>query len=372
MVLKIPDGSFSRGVAKVADRAELERMVRGMLEDSDLILAQEFMYTEYDWRVGVLDGEPLFVSQYMMARKHWQIVRHTEGGRPIEGGYRTMAVAAAPREIVDTGVRAARLIGRGLYGVDIKTNERGVFVIEVNDNPNLVHDVEDAAERDEVWRRLAGWFLKRLQREEPVLSRARGGQGGVRARPAPPPAPAAAAPRAAGPPPRPAGGRRRWPAPAPRWSASGSRPAPMNSGRQILRHADAEAHRQRHQDRPAQQRQAHPPERCAGERPSEPAGGELARVEGEVGLAQHQHDVGQHEDEVRPDQADQGRVQAQPDEQHLQPEQEADLRHQQRQVGQRQDAGLGRGAGARLVLQAGEHGDERRDRRGERRRPPAC
>jgi glutathione synthase/RimK-type ligase-like ATP-grasp enzyme len=168
MVLKIPDGSFSRGVAKVADRVELERMVRGMLEDSDLILAQEFMYTEYDWRVGVLDGEPLFVSQYMMARKHWQIIRHTEGGRPIEGAAKTLAVAAAPREIVDAAVRAARLIGRGLYGVDIKSNERGVFVSEVNDNPNLRHEVEDAAERDELWRRLAGWFLKRLQRDDPV------------------------------------------------------------------------------------------------------------------------------------------------------------------------------------------------------------
>jgi glutathione synthase/RimK-type ligase-like ATP-grasp enzyme len=167
MVLKIPDGSFSRGVAKVANRAELERMVRGMLEDSDLILAQEFMYTEYDWRVGVLDGEPLFVSQYMMARKHWQIVRHTENGRPVEGSFKTLAIAAAPRDVVEIGVRAARLIGRGLYGVDVKKNDRGVFVIEVNDNPNLVHDVEDAAERDEVWRRLAGWFLKRLQREEP-------------------------------------------------------------------------------------------------------------------------------------------------------------------------------------------------------------
>lgn len=166
MVLKIPDGSFSRGVAKVGDRSELERMVRGMLEDSDLILAQEFMYTEYDWRVGVLDGEPLFVSQYMMARKHWQIIRHTEGGRPIEGAFKTMAVAAVPREIVETGVRAARLIGRGLYGVDIKSSERGVYVIEVNDNPNLVHDVEDAAERDAVWHRLASWFLRRLQREE--------------------------------------------------------------------------------------------------------------------------------------------------------------------------------------------------------------
>ena len=166
MVLKIPDGSFSRGVAKAANRAELERMVRGMLEDSDLILAQEFMYTEHDWRVGVLDGEALFVSQYKMARKHWQIVRHIENGRALEGGFRTLPVAAAPRDVVEIGVRAARLIGRSLYGVDIKATERGVFVIEINDNPNLVHEVEDAAEKDELWRRLAGWFLRRLQREE--------------------------------------------------------------------------------------------------------------------------------------------------------------------------------------------------------------
>ena len=59
-------------------------------------------------------------------------------------------------------MKAARLIGRGLYGVDVKATERGVFVIEVNDNPNLMHETEDAAEGDEVWRRLAAWFLRRL------------------------------------------------------------------------------------------------------------------------------------------------------------------------------------------------------------------
>jgi glutathione synthase/RimK-type ligase-like ATP-grasp enzyme len=149
-------------VAKCADRGELERMLRGMLEDSDLILAQEFMPTDFDWRVGVLDGEPLFVSQYKMARKHWQIVRYAEDGKAVEGGFRTMRVTEAPPSVVDIGVRAARLIGRGLYGVDLKKNDRGVFVIEVNDNPNIVHEVEDAAEKDEVWRRIAGWFLKRL------------------------------------------------------------------------------------------------------------------------------------------------------------------------------------------------------------------
>ncbi len=162
MVLKIPDGSFSRGVAKVGNRGELERMARGMLEDSDLILAQEYMYTPFDWRVGVLDGEPLFVSQYMMARKHWQIVRHADNGRLTEGSFRTPKLAEAPKEVLQAGVKAARLIGRGLYGVDVKATERGVFVIEVNDNPNLMHETEDAAEGDEVWRRLAGWFLRRL------------------------------------------------------------------------------------------------------------------------------------------------------------------------------------------------------------------
>jgi glutathione synthase/RimK-type ligase-like ATP-grasp enzyme len=162
LVLKIPDGSFSRGVSKVASRAELERSVRGMLEDSDLILAQEFMPTAFDWRVGVLDGEPLFVTQYKMAKKHWQIVQHREGGKPIEGGFATVAICETPPEVIAAGVKAARLIGAGFYGVDIKQNERGVFVIEVNDNPNLNQDVEDKAEGDAVWTRLAEWFLKRL------------------------------------------------------------------------------------------------------------------------------------------------------------------------------------------------------------------
>jgi glutathione synthase/RimK-type ligase-like ATP-grasp enzyme len=162
MVLKIPDGSFSRGVTKVGSRGELERSVRGMLEDSDLILAQEFMPTEFDWRVGVLDGEPLFVTQYKMAKKHWQIVHHRQGAKPVEGGFATVAITDTPAQVLDAGIKAARLIGDGFYGVDLKQNDRGVFVIEVNDNPNLNTDVEARAEGDLVWKRLADWFLKRL------------------------------------------------------------------------------------------------------------------------------------------------------------------------------------------------------------------
>ncbi len=163
LVLKIPDGSFSRGVKKADDRAALERLAAEMLEDSDLILAQAFMPTTFDWRVGVLDRQPLFVSQYHMAKKHWQIVRHDPGGKATPGRFTTLSLADAPAAVLEIGVKAASLMGSGLYGVDIKETPTGIVVIEVNDNPDLHHDVEDLAEKDEVWRRLVTWFLDRLR-----------------------------------------------------------------------------------------------------------------------------------------------------------------------------------------------------------------
>jgi len=162
MVIKIPDSSFSRGVRKVASFAELKAFVTEWLKDSDLILAQKYMPTAFDWRVGVLDGKPLFVVQYLMAKKHWQIVKHDTGGKPLEGGFRSFGLADAPPLVIDTGLRAARCIGSGLYGVDLKETENGVFVIEVNDNPNLEHGVEDSAEKDEVWLNLTRWFIDRI------------------------------------------------------------------------------------------------------------------------------------------------------------------------------------------------------------------
>jgi glutathione synthase/RimK-type ligase-like ATP-grasp enzyme len=163
MVLKIPDSSFSRGVSKVGSLEELKALATTWLEDSDLLLAQKFMPTAYDWRIGVLGGKPLFAVQYLMAKEHWQIIKHDTGGKPLEGGFRGFSLASAPPLVLDTGLRAARCIGDGFYGVDLKETDDGVFVIEVNDNPNLEHGVEDFAEKDEVWTRLTNWFLERLE-----------------------------------------------------------------------------------------------------------------------------------------------------------------------------------------------------------------
>jgi glutathione synthase/RimK-type ligase-like ATP-grasp enzyme len=163
IVLKIPDGSFSRGVYKVQNHGELEATADTLFEESDIILAQEFMYTEFDWRVGVLNRQPVFVCQYLMAKKHWQILKHGSNGRTEQGAFRTLLVEEAPAEVLDVAVRAASLIGNGLYGVDLKQNERGVFVIEINDNPSIDQGVEDARLRDELYRLLLKEFQRRLE-----------------------------------------------------------------------------------------------------------------------------------------------------------------------------------------------------------------
>ena len=163
LVVKIPDGSFSRGVHKVNTAEEFRRITEELFEETDLLLTQKFLPTEFDWRVGVLAGEPLFVCQYRMARGHWQIVKHRADGSSREGGFRTFELDQAPHEVVDLAVRAARPIGEGFYGVDLKQTDRGIVVMEVNDNPNLEHGIEDTMGKDEIWIRLLKWFIDRFE-----------------------------------------------------------------------------------------------------------------------------------------------------------------------------------------------------------------
>jgi glutathione synthase/RimK-type ligase-like ATP-grasp enzyme len=164
LVVKIPDGSFSRGVHKVGNADEFRRIADELFEETDLVLAQKFMPTEFDWRVGVLGGQPLFVCQYRMARGHWQVVKYRPDGSSHEGGFRAFDLDQAPQEVIEIALRAARPIGDGFYGVDLKQTDRGIVVMEVNDNPNLEHGIEDAVGKDEIWIKLLKWFIDRFEK----------------------------------------------------------------------------------------------------------------------------------------------------------------------------------------------------------------
>ncbi len=164
-VLKRPDSAFSMGVVKACNAAEFRERLEEYFQTSELVIAQQYMRTDFDWRIGVMDGRAMFGCKYHMARGHWQIAKHDAGPRPKTqfGKFETLAVETAPRKAVAVAVKAAGLIGNGLYGVDVKELDGKFYVIEVNDNPNLNAGVEDAVLREDLYRRIMESFVRRIE-----------------------------------------------------------------------------------------------------------------------------------------------------------------------------------------------------------------
>ena len=167
LILKQPDSSSSLGVVKVDDAAELSDKAGKLFEHSDLLIAQEFMPTEFDWRVGILDRKPLYVSKYFMAKKHWQIVNY---GAAVNHGrfghWETIAVDQAPAYGIKLALKAANLIGDGFYGVDLKQIGKKWYVIEVNDNPSIESKVEDLVLKDDLYHEIMSVILRRIERRK--------------------------------------------------------------------------------------------------------------------------------------------------------------------------------------------------------------
>jgi glutathione synthase/RimK-type ligase-like ATP-grasp enzyme len=163
LVLKQPDSAFSLGVVKIKTREEFDREVDRLFRVSDLLIAQAYMPTPFDWRIGVLDKEPLFACKYFMAGGHWQVHDKDKSGDQAFGDTETWPISAVPQDVVKTAVRAANLVGDGLYGVDMKEVDGKAYVIEINDNPNIDSGCEDKILGDEAYARVMRTILQRLE-----------------------------------------------------------------------------------------------------------------------------------------------------------------------------------------------------------------
>lgn len=161
-VLKQPDSAFSQGVKKVSTREELLKVLKAQLDESDLIIGQEYIPTDFDWRVGIIDGEPLYVCRYYMAKGHWQIYKLEDSGDFDNGMADTILVEQAPHELIKLAVKAANLIGKGLYGLDVKEKDGKFYFIEINDNPSIDGGIEDALLRDKLYNKIMDVFVKRM------------------------------------------------------------------------------------------------------------------------------------------------------------------------------------------------------------------
>ncbi len=164
IILKQPDSSSSLGVHKADTAEEAHALSKLLFETSDLLIAQEFMPTDYDWRIGILDGVAMYASRYFMAKKHWQIVKWGKDAKAQRyGAWETIAIEDAPKKCVSLALKAAAPIGNGFYGVDLKQVRGKWYVIEVNDNPSVEDGVEDLILGDELYQRVLDVFLKRIE-----------------------------------------------------------------------------------------------------------------------------------------------------------------------------------------------------------------
>ena len=170
-ILKQPDSSFSQGVVKADNQESYERLTKQLLQKSDLLIVQSFIPTEFDWRIGVLNNKPIYACRYHMARKHWQIYKRTGDGKTQAGNSDTIPLNDVPKNVLEIALKAASLIGNGLYGVDLKETGGKVYVIEINDNPSIDSGFEDTLLKDQLYELIMSDILRRIEERKGVRTK---------------------------------------------------------------------------------------------------------------------------------------------------------------------------------------------------------
>lgn len=149
VVIKAPYTSFSRYVEKAACETSFRDIAKRYFKKSDIIAIQQFCPTQFDWRVGVLNDQVLYTCKYMIPKGRWKHGAKLRGKPTVIWG-RTVSMKKTntPMRVRDVALRACRVVGKGLYGVDIKEINGEFLVVEINDNPSIYAGYEDLRDKD--------------------------------------------------------------------------------------------------------------------------------------------------------------------------------------------------------------------------------
>ncbi len=147
VIIKTPYTRFSSHVEKANNETEFIDISKRFLRKSRVLVLQEYVRSDFDWRVGVLKNEILYLCKYCIPTGGWK-VKSKINGRNIWGD--TIAV---PRESISPELKEicldlSKSVGDGLYGLDVKETGEGYSIIEINDNPSIYEGHEDAADKD--------------------------------------------------------------------------------------------------------------------------------------------------------------------------------------------------------------------------------
>jgi glutathione synthase/RimK-type ligase-like ATP-grasp enzyme len=158
VVIKAPYTSFSRYVEKAACETSFREVSKRFFKKSDVLAIQKFTPTAFDWRVGVLGNEILYVCKYLIPKGKWKHGAKLRGKPTVVWG-RTVSLQKKdmPPKLREVALKACSVVGKGLYGVDIKEVNGEYVVVEVNDNPSIYAGYEDSMDRD-IYQRIISYL----------------------------------------------------------------------------------------------------------------------------------------------------------------------------------------------------------------------
>ncbi len=162
LVIKLLEGTQGIGVVLAETKKAAESVIEAFMGLKANILVQEFIKEAggADIRCFVIDGKVVAAMKRQGLEGEFRSNLH-------RGGTATL-VKLSPKERA-TAVRAAKVMGLNVAGVDILRSERGPLVMEVNSSPGL-EGIESATGKD-----VAGMIIEFIEKNaKPNKTRTRG------------------------------------------------------------------------------------------------------------------------------------------------------------------------------------------------------
>jgi ribosomal protein S6--L-glutamate ligase len=162
LVIKLLEGTQGIGVVLAETKKAAESVIEAFMGLKANILIQEYIKEAggADIRCFVIDGKVVAAMKRQAPEGEFRSNLHRGG--------RAELVKISPKERT-TAVRAAKVMGLNVAGVDILRSERGPLVMEVNSTPGL-EGIENATQKD-----VAGMIVEFIERNaQPHRTRTKG------------------------------------------------------------------------------------------------------------------------------------------------------------------------------------------------------
>ncbi|MCX9085838.1 MAG: RimK family alpha-L-glutamate ligase [Candidatus Methanoperedens sp.] len=147
VIIKTPYTRFSSHVEKASNIAEFIEISRHLLRKAKVLVVQEYVRSDFDWRVGILRNEVIYLCKYYIPKGGWK-VKSKINGKNVWGETIAVSRDTISPELKDLSINLSKHIGTGLYGLDVKETNDGFKVIEINDNPSIYDGFEDVIDND--------------------------------------------------------------------------------------------------------------------------------------------------------------------------------------------------------------------------------